>query len=139
MVSYFNFHTAYVCHTWHNVSHNFEEFSEFQAECLESELNQFLKLPFCQIRQLTPLIPALRRLRQEAYKFKLNMGYIVKSCLQTSPIPTDRKGRAKKDTSPSLCNRVKWLWLLKISTIIIPIVNVVCLTRAFACLQSVLL
>lgn len=39
MVSYFNFHTAYVWHTWHDISQNFEEFSEFQVEGLESELN----------------------------------------------------------------------------------------------------
>lgn len=37
---------------------------------------------------VTPIIDALRKLRQENYKFRTSLGYIVKLCLKLDPPPS---------------------------------------------------
>jgi hypothetical protein len=44
-----------------------------------------------QARQCTPVIPALRRPRQENCKFKASLRYIVRPCHETKQNKTSRK------------------------------------------------
>jgi hypothetical protein len=45
-----------------------------------------------------PIISALRRLRQEDHEFKTSLGYTVRPCLYTLPLPpTPKKKKLRKE------------------------------------------
>jgi hypothetical protein len=49
----------------------------------------------------TPVIPGVRRLRQENHQFEASMGYIVKPCLKTTTKNTN------KSSPQQFCNQVR--------------------------------
>jgi hypothetical protein len=54
------------------------------------------------VQWYTPIIPALKRLKQENHEFKDNIGYIVRHCLKKKKGKKEKK--KEKFTSKLLCS-----------------------------------